>query len=112
MNILHLCSKTDWDDALEQGIYRAESLETEGFIHCSKPEQIIAVANRYFSGQKGLCLLWIDGDKLRAELRFEPSDGDIFPHLYGPLNLDAVYAVSEFLPDSDGVFKILPNPGN
>jgi uncharacterized protein (DUF952 family) len=108
--ILHLCSADDWKTALKDGQYHAASLETEGFIHCSKTEQILDVANRYYSGVIGLVVLWIDPTKLTAELRYEASEGDMYPHLYGPLNIDAVFAFAEISPESDGVFRTLPKP--
>jgi len=106
--ILHICPENDWRMAIEKGMYEAASLDVEGFIHCSKPEQVLDVSNRYYSGTQGLVLLWIDPTKLANELRQEISERDVFPHLYGPLNLDAVFAVPKFMPDSDGVFRTLP----
>jgi uncharacterized protein (DUF952 family) len=55
-----------------------------------------------------MVLLWIDPDRVNAELRWEESDDEIFPHIYGVLNLDAVLAVSEFSPDTDGIYRSLP----
>ena len=108
--IVHICSKKDWNSAQVAGEYRADSLESEGFIHFSKPEQAVDTANRYYSGRQDLLLLWIDPGKLEAELRWEPSNGDVFPHLYGPLNLSAVLKTTTFSPDSAGVFQTLsPN---
>lgn len=109
--IVHLCAEDEWRAALEAGEYRAASMQTEGFIHCSRPEQILAVANRFYPGQRGLAILWIDMDRLESELRWELSDGQIFPHLYGPLNIAAVRSVFPFSPDADGVFRNLPAPG-
>ena len=91
--------------ASQIGEYRAASLELEGFIHFSRPEQVLRVANAYYPGQLDLVLLWIDPQKLAAELRWESSDWDIFPHLYGALNLDAVVKVVDFAPDNDGIFR-------
>ena len=108
--IVHICSLEVWQTAQAAGEYRADSLEAEGFIHCSRPEQVLEVANRYYGGQNSLLLLWIDPSKLTAELRWEPSDGDIYPHLYGPLNLAAIIQVSAFPPDTEGVFRSLPEP--
>ena len=108
MMILHLCSPTAWEDAQKLGAYRAASLESEGFIHCSRPEQIIAVANSYYRGLPGMVLLWIDPQKVTPEIRWEASGAEIFPHIYGPLNLDAVVGVRDFLPDEDGVYRKLP----
>ena len=76
--IVHLCQSADWQTALEQEYYRADSLTDVGFIHCSRPEQVVAVANRFYLGRRDLVLLWINPDLLRAELRWEASDGDLF----------------------------------
>jgi uncharacterized protein (DUF952 family) len=108
--IVHLCTRADWNAALVKETYRTGSLAGEGFIHCSRPEQILGVANRFYAGQTGLLLLWIDPDRLQSELRWESSDGDTFPHLYGPINLDAVTAVTVFDADADGVFRRLSPP--
>ena len=108
--IVHICAKNEWNEARAIGIYQAASQVLDGFIHCSKVTQILSVANKYFSNLNDLVLLWIDPDRLDAELRWEESDDDIFPHLYGSLNLDAVIGVSDFLPDPDGTFREVPSP--
>jgi len=90
-------------------------LSTVGFIHCSKPSQIVGVANTFYRGQQGLVLLVIDPLKLQAELKWEPPaepeptharEGELFPHIYGPLNLDAVIEILPFEPDEDGNFML------
>jgi uncharacterized protein (DUF952 family) len=115
--ITHLCSQDEWTSAQKAGSYRPASLETEGFIHCSTPEQVLRVANAFYTWVPGLVLLWIDPEKLRAELRWEPptmsSDphaGELFPHIYGPLNLDAVVGAPPFLAGLDGQFRDVPRP--
>ena len=109
--IVHICSQADWQAAQAGGQYLADSLQAEGFIHCSRPEQVVGVANRYYRGRSDLLLLWIDSSKLSAELRWEPSEGDIYPHLYGPLNLQAIIQVSAFPADGDGIFRSIPTTG-
>ena len=104
MNILHITTRPDWQAALEAGEYRADSLDSEGFIHCSTSEQIAATANRFYAGQSDLLLLHINPELLAAELRWEPADGQEFPHIYGLINLDAVVDVEAFGPDAEGVF--------
>ena len=110
--IVHICSEEDWQAAQAVGEYQADSLQAEGFIHCSRPEQIVEVANRYYGGSTHLLLLWIDLSKLASELRWEPSEGDVYPHLYGQLNLTSVLRVSAFPPDTDGIFRSLPKPSS
>jgi uncharacterized protein (DUF952 family) len=112
--ILHIAHRRDWEAALSRGHYSAASLETEGFIHCSTPEQVVETANRFFPGQQDLVLLTIDESKLEAELRYEPASGgsaddargELFPHLCGRLNLSAVVRVVAFAPGADGRFTL------
>jgi uncharacterized protein (DUF952 family) len=94
--LVHLCLRKDWEHAVQAGVYRAASFDELGFIHLSRPEQIQGVAKRYYAGIQGLVLLWINPHKLSAEIRWEPSDGQVFPHLYGALNVDAVQSVQDF----------------
>ena len=119
--IVHLCRRADWLAALNlQADYRAVSLTGEGFIHASRPEQVTAVASAFYRGQPDLVLLWIDPTRLRAEVRWEPGippqPGDapvseqVFPHVYGPINLDAVLTVTGLAPDADGAFRGRPQP--
>lgn len=108
--IVHICTRRDWAEAQEGSDYRAESLETEGFIHCSRPNQVLKVANHFYSRVGDLVLLWIDPQKLDAGVRWEYADGDVFPHLYGVLNFQAVVSVIDYPPDPDGVFRTVPDP--
>lgn len=107
-SIVHICGHTEWKAAQHRGIYSAPSLESDGFIHASRPEQILHVANTFYPGVTNLVLLWIDVGSLEAELRWEMVDGEIFPHIYGPINLNAVNQITSFAPDSDGIFRHLP----
>ena len=107
--LYHLCSQADWQTAQEAGEYRPPSLEIEGFIHTSRPDQILATANRYYQGKAGLVLLAVDGAKLTSPLKWDPSEGQLFPHIYGPLNLEAVVGAQEFSPSSDGIFRVIPD---
>ena len=114
--IFHITSRTAWDEAQKRGDYRAESLKTEGFIHCSMLAQVLPVANNFYKGQSGLILLEIEPTLLASTLKWEPpsggapppgvSVGDQFPHVYGPINLDAVVKVVELTSKPDGVFDL------
>jgi uncharacterized protein (DUF952 family) len=104
--ILHIAQQSQWEQAQATGLYEAASLTTEGFIHCSFSEQVIRVANAVFSNQHGLILLLINPQQVRSEIRSEVADGDEFPHLYGPLNTDAVVEVFPFEPGDEGSFEL------
>ncbi len=109
--ILHITHKQDWDEAQRNGFYSAPSLEIEGFIHCSTPSQVIAVAERFYAGQRGLVLLILDSKRIRSEVKYEPGTDkpdELFPHVYGPINLDAVTRVADFAPDPDGNWILPP----
>ncbi len=95
MTLFHITSATAWWAARATGEYRAQSLETDGFIHLSDGRQWLVTAQRFFKGQTGLVLLEIASEKLAAEVQHEAADGEVFPHLYGPLNLDAVVAAHD-----------------
>ena len=95
--IYHVITNTDWQNALENGFYEAGSLVTEGFIHTSKENQVKGVLDRYYLNQTDLLLLHINEEKLTSELKYEvaPSTNEVFPHIYGRLNLDAVVKTSK-----------------
>lgn len=106
--ILHLTGEGDWAEAQRQGAYRPPSLAREGFIHCSEPQQVIEVANRLFRSRQDLVLLQIDITKLTVAGRYENLEGgtQLYPHIYGPLNLDAVVRVTPFRPGPAGDFDV------
>ena len=108
--IVHLCSRQDWQAAQERGAYRPDSLESEGFIHNSLPDQILWVANQFYPRESDLVVLWIEPARVEAEIRWETVPDGTFPHLYGPLNLSAVVAVRDFTADEDGVFRDVGGP--
>ncbi len=103
--ILHICSRGDWKIAQQAGEYTAASLASEGFIHCSTLGQVVKTANRFYQGQRDLVLLILDAGRVTADIKCEAADADLFPHIYGPINLDAVVGVQEFAPDADGTFQ-------
>ncbi|NJP11048.1 MAG: DUF952 domain-containing protein [Leptolyngbyaceae cyanobacterium RU_5_1] len=106
--ILHITSRSHWQHAQQASAYCADSLDSEGFIHCSTPNQVVWVANTFYQGQSGLVLLCIAPSQVQPELRYDEIEtGERFPHIYGPLNLDAVIQVLEFEPDTAGRF-VLP----
>ena len=106
--ILHLASERDWKAAQADGAYNSASLKSEVFIHCSRPEQILDVANRFYLGAQNLFILWVELDRLQPVVRWEPIGRDDYPHVYGPINLDAITAVTPYPSDTDGRFRQFP----
>lgn len=108
-NIFHLTTADAWERARQQGSYEASSLQKEGFMHCSRKAQVLASANRHFKNQRGLVLLEIDPGLLQARLVHEEGrPGELFPHIYGPLNPSAVVASWPFHANDNGDFTRLP----
>lgn len=111
--LVHLCGIDDWHAARRAGELRPESLRTAGFVHLSAPEQVHLPANRLYAGRGDLVLLHIDPERLVDPVRWEPGvptdpEAMLFPHLYGPLPVGAVTAVTDYRPDDDGWFAPLP----
>ncbi|MGY2064863.1 DUF952 domain-containing protein [Blastococcus sp. SYSU DS0619] len=111
---VHLIEPAAWRAALGHGAVRPPSLESAGFVHLSRPEQVHLPADRLFPGRRDLVLLVVDPSRLTDPVRYEPGhpedpDGELFPHLYGPLPTSAVVAVVPYrLPASPR----LPAPGD
>lgn len=107
--LVHLCRAAEWAAARAAGEVRPESLGAVGFVHLSTRQQVHLPANRLFSGLNDVVLVFVDPDRLHAPLRWEPGVPEDpptlrFPHLYGPLPISAVIAVSSYLPGADGRF--------
>jgi uncharacterized protein (DUF952 family) len=114
--IFHIAERTAWEHGVAAGRYRAASLASEGFIHCSSRAQVVETANRYYQGRSGLLLLCIDPGRLGSEVKYEgpahPAASaeqtrdrqDLFAHVYGPIDLASVARVVELEPSAAGVF--------
>jgi uncharacterized protein (DUF952 family) len=103
--IYHIAVRSDWEAAADA--YRAPSLDTEGFIHCSDAEQLVGVANDLFRGREDLVLLAIDPARVKSPIRYEPAPDrpGLFPHVYGGIEVDAVVEAADLRPASDGGFE-------
>jgi uncharacterized protein (DUF952 family) len=105
--ILHITRTDQWQKAQQAGLYRSDTLDSEGFIHCSEPSQVVWVANQFYRGEPSLVLLCIDPQQVQAEIKYEGiDDGEKFPHIYGEINLEAIVSVLPFEPSSDGSFTL------
>jgi uncharacterized protein (DUF952 family) len=102
MYIYHIVLPHVWEHFVNRPSYQPESLHTEGFIHCIYEAQLEGVLNRYYKGAEKVLILKIDTGKLLPKLVEEPSTGgEIYPHIYGRLNHNAVVSVEERLLKAD-----------
>ena len=106
MIFYHITTEKEWSAAQKSGVYLPAAYEKDGFIHCSKREQVLNTARRFYAGQSGLVLLKIDTKNLSSRFVEENLEGDpvLFPHIYGPLNLSAVVATAPFVESSNQEF--------
>lgn len=114
--ILHLLSLVDWAEASQRDDIRPVSLEQEGFVHCTgDDETMLAVANRFYRWYEApVLVIDVDETRLLAETIWEPPahpDGrpaepgaPLFPHVYGPITLDAVRRVRPLVRDAEGEY--------
>ncbi len=103
--IYHITEETAWRQVLDNGEYRAASLDSEGFIHASTRNQVVDTANSFYHGNNGLVLLEIDTQTLPVEVRYELApNGGSYPHIYGPVYPQAVLRVLPFPAEENGDF--------
>lgn len=104
--VFHLTTEQAWAEARSQGTYAPASLASEGFIHASWRDQVLAVANCFLRGQADLVVLHIDPSRLRVPLRVEAATpgGEAYPHIYGSFDPAAVVGVSPLVLQADGKF--------
>jgi uncharacterized protein (DUF952 family) len=106
--IYKICPASAWREAERAGVYRGSADDArDGFIHFSTAAQVGETARKHFLGQTGLFLVEVDADVLGKALRWERSRNDeLFPHLYGELDLGAVTRVIGMHARSDGTHDI------
>jgi uncharacterized protein (DUF952 family) len=106
--IYKICPASAWREAERQGVYRGSADDArDGYIHFSTATQVAETAQKFFSGQTGLFLVEVDVDALGAALRWERSrNEELFPHLYGELDLGAVRGVQNMIDRADGSHAI------
>ena len=108
LKIYKICPASAWREAERQGVYRGSADDArDGFIHFSTATQVPETLQKHFFGQRALFLVEVDGDALGDALRWEGSrNGELFPHLYGELDLGAVISVVNLDTRSDGTHDI------
>lgn len=103
-HIVHALTRSDWETFQAEGDHRPRSLHTDGFVHCSKPGQIVAVADTNHAEDDDMVLLLLDESRLGSRVRYESGQEgtSAYPHVYGPLQLDAVVEAFAFEQDETG----------
>jgi uncharacterized protein (DUF952 family) len=93
--IYHLTTLPEWEHAQDTGFYDPPSLQRQGFIHCATEDQLDVVMKRHFEQHANLIKLVIDPNRLTQPLKYDLNNeyNQEFPHVYGPLNLEAVTQV-------------------
>lgn len=116
--IYHITTRSEWQTAQATGHYAVPALQREGFIHCSTAAQVVRVGNAFYREVPDCVLLCIEPKKLTSPVQWEaPAHPDpdnpppvaaqeLFPHIYGPLNLAAVVRVVDFMPGKDGRYTL------
>ena len=106
--IYKICPASAWREAERQGVFSGSPVDiSDGFIHFSTASQVAETARKHFAGQTGLFLIAVDSDALGDALKWERArNDDLFPHLYGELDLGAVVAVLSMQARSDGFHDI------
>ena len=96
--IYHMTPRADWEAASPERAFGAATLATEGFVHCTaEPERLLEVANRFYRSTPGeWVILTVATAQLTAPLRWEEADGHLFPHIYGPIDREAIVAITPF----------------
>lgn len=85
-----LMSETTYQAAMLTGQYAPGSLQSEGFIHASPKDQLSRVANKHYREYPVLYVVTVLESKIASPVKWEPAAGGLYPHIYGPLNMDAV----------------------
>ena len=106
MIIYHMLPALTWQAQPKTAPYLADSLATEGFVHCTREaERLVEVANHFYRDVEGaFVILCLETERLQAEVRWEVADGHLFPHLYGPIDPAAVVGVIAFPRHLNGSF--------
>jgi len=110
----HLDSKVKWEKIKDQTYWGHESVENEGFVHCSPLKYLWRVLPNFEDEEDELVIICIDEDKLEPEVKYEDGDncGRSYPHVYGTINNDAVIMVLDYLKDKHGHYMKNPELAN
>lgn len=109
--IYHIATESEWEKHKDNALYFPDKFEQEGFIHCSKANQIKKVANTFYASYTKLWLLFIDDSKEKEFIKYENLEGgtELFPHLYRKLPKDSIVKTILLEKEYKGASFELPN---
>ena len=105
-NIYLLSSHAEYQQSLDKGTLTRDSLSDEGFIHATPRSQLNRLANKYYKAKIQPLILVVDKALILPEVKWEPATGGLYPHIYGPLNMNAVTRIEEISLNKDGNFYL------
>jgi uncharacterized protein (DUF952 family) len=112
--LVYFAHKEDWEAAQESKSYAPPDLEEGGFISALTPAQAVEHANAELAGEEDLVLLWIKEPELKAAIVHKRPDGqelgDLYPYIFGPINIDAVVRADDLAPWGPGGFVLPAEP--
>lgn len=96
--IYHIAEEAAWLNQSDEPVYSVDTLDDEGFIHCSRLEQLPATLNRFFENREDICILKIDTKLLQVPLIYEAADdgSGFFPHVFGSIRKSSITQVYNF----------------
>ena len=103
--IYHIAIRAEWEPQADESTYAPNRYQEDGFIHCSEQHQLQLVAESNFQGRVDLVLLELMPTRLEPETRYEQGGEEKFPHIYGPINKDAVHRTISIRCNDDGYFE-------
>ena len=109
--LYHIALPSDWENARKAGTYttstRGVALAEDGFVHCSRRDQVEATANRFYGDIDEVVLLTIDEAALDVAVVDEDlyGTGERFPHVYGPIPVTAVFDARPWTRADGGAFE-------
>ncbi|MFT5163103.1 MAG: hypothetical protein ACI9FJ_001688 [Alteromonadaceae bacterium] len=104
-----LGSQSEYDQSIIVGALERDSLYSEGFIHASPASQLNRVANKHYRDVVNPLLIMLDISKIDPQVKWEPATGGLYPHIFGPVNIDAVAKIQQLSKGRDGSFTITVN---
>lgn len=101
-----LSSQKEYQQALSTGSLIRDSIEEEGFIHASPKSQLTRIANKYYTATEEPLILVVDKSKVTSPVKWEPATGGLYPHIYGPLNTDAIVEAQPIALNDNGKYAL------